>query len=257
MWMQGIHWLIPNHSVIRPCIHFDCSPSILGCFVNFGQPLSSAKSLFTRSVGRTLRSPVNLLGSDLRCWHHRRREQQNGQSASGGSDRPIFPLVHRGDLAMSERSGGGILSWVGGIIFPLLLVGLGLFAIGNGTYLWWVGHSGIPAQVKILSGCDSPVGSHSATCPASWIQADGTERRVTVFGDNRELSYGKTVDVHIRGDQAAPNSESAWGPAGIPIGIALSGLGVWFLWPTRRRKRDQGPPSSPSDDPGTPQAQIT
>jgi hypothetical protein len=158
---------------------------------------------------------------------------------------------------MSERTGAGFFSRVGGVLGALLLLGLGLFAIGNGTYLLWVGHSGIPAQVKILAGCDSPGRSHSATCPAAWIQADGTERRVTVHGDNRELSYGKTVDVHIRGDQAYPNSESAWGPTGIPIGIVLAGFGLWILLLSRRRKRDQRPPASPSDDPGTPQAQIT
>ncbi|MFZ1164065.1 hypothetical protein, partial [Mycobacterium sp.] len=144
---------------------------------------------------------------------------------------------------MSERGRGGFFSWVGGVLGPLLLVGLGLFAIGNGTYLWWVGQSGIAAQVKILAGCHSPVGSHSITCPAAWIQADGTQRTVTVHGDNRGVAYGKTVDVHIRGDQAYPKGESAWGPAGIPIGIVLAGLGVWILLPSRRRKRDQGSPS--------------
>ena len=75
---------------------------------------------------------------------------------------------------MSARSRGGVLSRVGGVLGPLLLLGIGLFAIGNGTYLWWVGHSGTPAQVKILAGCHSPVGSHAMTCPAAWIQADGT-----------------------------------------------------------------------------------
>jgi hypothetical protein len=158
---------------------------------------------------------------------------------------------------MSERSRGGFLSRVGGVLGGLLLSGVGVYLIAYYAHVLSVGHSGIPAQVKILAGCHSPGRSHTITCPAAWIQADGTTRTVTVHGDNREVAYARTVDVHIRGDQAYPNTESAWAPAEILIGIALAGLGVWILLPTRRRKRDQGPPSSPSDDPGTPQPQIT
>jgi hypothetical protein len=156
---------------------------------------------------------------------------------------------------MSERTGDGFLSRVGGVFAALVFLGVGVYLLVYGAQVWSVEHSGIPAQVKILKGCSSPVGSRMATCPAAWKQADGTERRVTVDGDDRELSYGKTVDVRIRGDQAY--TTNGWSSYSLIAGIALSGFGVWILLPSRRRERDRRPQTSQSDDPGAPHAQIT
>jgi len=75
---------------------------------------------------------------------------------------------------MSARSRGGVLSRVGGVLGPLLLLGVGVYLIVYGAHVFGVEHYGTPAQVKILAGCHSPVGSHAMTCPAAWIQADGT-----------------------------------------------------------------------------------
>jgi hypothetical protein len=48
----------------------------------------------SRSLGRMSRSPFDLLGSDRRSWHHRRRGQQNGPSADSG--RTSHGLVGQG-----------------------------------------------------------------------------------------------------------------------------------------------------------------
>jgi hypothetical protein len=143
---------------------------------------------------------------------------------------------------MSQRSGGGFLSRIGGVIATFVFIGIGMGLIGYGGYMSWVGHSGIPAQVKLLK-CHSPGRARTADCSATWIQANGTERTVTVHDVANNVAFAwprKTVDVRIRGDQAYTNSNS-YGAYGIFGGIALTGVGIWLLLPSRRKRREADP----------------
>jgi hypothetical protein len=160
---------------------------------------------------------------------------------------------------MSERTGGGFLSRLGGVLAVLAIMGIGVAVLGYGGYMLWVGHSGTPAQVTLLK-CHSPVGSKLSECSAAWLQADGTKRTVTVYQIPNDEAYAwprKTVDVHVRGDLAYMNSSSSSALYMILFGIAVSGFGVWLFLPSRRKKHNQRSQVSPPDDPGTPQAQIT
>jgi hypothetical protein len=172
---------------------------------------------------------------------------------------------------MSRRTGGGFRRRIRDVISILALTGIGVALIGYGGYTLWVGHSGTPAQVTLLE-CRSPGHSKSSDCSAEWIRADGTKRIVTVNdipNDEAVTWPRKTLDVRVDGDQAFMNSSSSGAVYMILFGIALFGLGLFVLLPTRanggggsvasrmegrfRRRSQEARP----DDPGIPPAQIT
>ncbi|WP_152531615.1 hypothetical protein [Mycobacterium sp. UM_CSW] len=70
-------------------------------------------------------------------------------------------------------------------------------------------------------------------CTGVWRQPDGDVRTVTIRGvDGNQRGWHKTVDVHVRGDQAYTNSVwEGWG--NILAGLGALVLGVVMLLPSR------------------------
>jgi hypothetical protein len=158
-------------------------------------------------------------------------------------------------FAVSQRNGGGFLSRVGAVLAVVACIGIGLGFTGYGGYMLWVGHSGTPAQVT-LKDCQTHRRARTADCSATWIQADGTGRTVTVHDVANDVAFAwprKTVDVHIRGDGAFLNSSSSSAVRTILVGIAIFGVGLFLALPTRRKnraRRSGASPYEPYADPG-------
>lgn len=120
-----------------------------------------------------------------------------------------------------QRTGRGRLPR-GGVLVSFLGFSLfSLFMIAFGGYNLWAQHSGIPARVE-LGRCWATGGRapDRTDCTGVWRQADGTEQTVTVHGVSSH--HGQTVDVHIHGHQAYPNS--FWRIAPLIGGSVLLGL---------------------------------
>jgi hypothetical protein len=131
-------------------------------------------------------------------------------------------------FAVSQRTGEGFLSRIGGVLAILAIMGLALFSMGYGGYPLWVGHSGTAAHVTLVD-CRSPGRSRTSDCSATSIQADGTARTVTVHDVADEVAGAwppKTVDVRVLGDQAFLNTSSP-----VAVGMVIFGVALVGMWP--------------------------
>ena len=159
-------------------------------------------------------------------------------------------------VAVSERTGGGFRSRIpGGVIALVAFIVFGLALVGYGAYTMWVIHFGTPARVTLMECRGGRSSSTLSDCSASWSQADGTQRTVTVHAVPRDQAYARppaTVDVGVRGDQAYMTSSSD--PLHMMLfGTVLAVVGVFGLWRHRTQnqlRRRSVPPRS--DDPGMP-----
>ena len=133
------------------------------------------------------------------------------------------------------------------------MLGFGLFSlvmIAYGGYHLWAQHSGIPARVE-LGRCWTTGGKapDRTNCIGVWRQADGTAETVTVHGVPSH--QGQTLDVHIHGHQAYPNS--LWLIAPLIGGSLLLGLLLLFALLPERPPRGPRPSlfsRGPSEAPG-------
>jgi hypothetical protein len=145
---------------------------------------------------------------------------------------------------VGRGTGRGLRGWASsafGVLAALVIIGFGLYALATSAYQLWVQHSGVPAQVKIAH-CNRTYGRAGwlpKTCSATWRQADGTQRAVTVHGPR--LAYGMVVDVHARGDEAYLDGPWPWRYLLLGIAVAVVIPGLFWLRLRQLRTR-RGPP---------------
>jgi hypothetical protein len=197
-----------------------------------------------------------LIGRVLKARRQYWAAQDNGSASSPAGAWSVGASL---PAAKSLPAANGIRSRIGGVIATLAIMGIGLATTGYGAYTWWVGHSGIPAQVKLVK-CHSPGRSKQSDCSATWIQSDGTQRTVTVNDVENDEAFAwprKTVNVHIRGDQAFMDSSSSYTAVQIiVVGVVFLALSpaLGLLNRFRRSRRSR---ASRTEDPEIPPAHIT